>query len=63
MVIEVWDAAPGKPVPARTDDPDAEGGRGLLLVEALSSGWGWYATPYGKTVWARLVAGGGPAAL
>jgi anti-sigma regulatory factor (Ser/Thr protein kinase) len=63
LVIEVWDAAPGKPLPAGSGDPDAEGGRGLLLVEALSSGWGWYATPYGKTVWARVAVVGGAAAL
>ncbi len=33
---------------------DAEGGRGLLLVEAISHRWSWYATPEqgGKVVWA-----------
>jgi anti-sigma regulatory factor (Ser/Thr protein kinase) len=40
---------------------DTESGRGLLLVEALSNSWGWYATcEYGttKTVWAELREGG-----
>ena len=35
---------------------DAESGRGLLLVEAISTRWGWYATSDGKVVWA-LCAG------
>ena len=36
---------------------DTEGGRGLLLVEALSDSWGWYATgkhATSRTVWAEL---------
>ena len=40
---------------------DTESGRGLLLVEALSNSWGWYATrEHGttKTVWAELREGG-----
>lgn len=40
---------------ATANSPTAEGGRGLLLVEALASRWG--TTPYppsGKTVWACL---------
>lgn len=35
-------------------DPDAEGGRGLLLVEALSVGWGHVLLPGGKVVWCAL---------
>lgn len=30
----------------------AEGGRGLMLVEAISTQWDWYAAPRGKVVWA-----------
>ena len=32
-------------------DDDAEGGRGMLMVDALSSDWGVTATARGKTVW------------
>lgn len=44
--------------PTRTDaDTEAESGRGLLLVEALSAQWGWYfpddGTP-GKVTWALM---------
>lgn len=40
-VILVWDPSAQPPAPA---DPgqDAEDGRGLLLVQALSLQWGWY---------------------
>jgi hypothetical protein len=44
--------------PVRIDPAgDTEGGRCLLLAEALSSSWGWYATrerATTKTVWAEL---------
>ena len=53
VLIQVWDGDPRPPV--RQDaGPDAEAGRGLLLVEALSAGWGCYAPegPAGKIVWA-----------
>lgn len=41
VVICVWDASPQPPV--RVDAPaDAEHGRGLLLVEAVSKRWGWF---------------------
>jgi anti-sigma regulatory factor (Ser/Thr protein kinase) len=36
---------------------DAEGGRGLLLVDALAQTWGWRPTEQGKQVWFTL--GGG----
>ncbi|MFE4970946.1 ATP-binding protein [Kitasatospora sp. NPDC056651] len=32
-------------------DEEATGGRGLLLVEALTDAWGWYPTAEGKVVW------------
>ena len=31
--------------------PDAQGGRGLLLVDSLASEWDWNARDHGKTVW------------
>lgn len=61
VVILAWDASPLPPVPA---DPraDAENGRGLLLVDAISERWGWYVPgeqpsadapgQHGKVVWA-----------
>jgi hypothetical protein len=41
VLIEVGDGSPRPPVPARSG-PDVEGGRGLLLVDSLSAGWGYY---------------------
>ncbi|MEW1718408.1 ATP-binding protein [Streptomyces sp. NPDC093109] len=35
---------------------DGEGGRGLLLVAALSESWGCRELEYGKCVWARFEA-------
>jgi anti-sigma regulatory factor (Ser/Thr protein kinase) len=57
VVIWVWDASPLPP--ARTDaDGDAEHGRGLMLVQALSTKWGWDFPQGlgGKAVWAQLAA-------
>ena len=53
LLIEVWDAHPGL---AGSQHPDAaaEAGRGLLLVEALASGWGQRAADGGKVVWCEL---------
>jgi anti-sigma regulatory factor (Ser/Thr protein kinase) len=55
ILIEVWDSDPRAPQHV-TPDPDAENGRGLLLVEALSSSWHWYFPHgwHGKVVWADL---------
>jgi anti-sigma regulatory factor (Ser/Thr protein kinase) len=57
VLIEVWDADERMPVCGQPD-PDAEHGRGLLLVEALSEDWGTYrpAGYPGKIVWARCGA-------
>jgi anti-sigma regulatory factor (Ser/Thr protein kinase) len=59
--IEVWDADPRPPAPndfAADEMPDleAESGRGLFLVAALSDRWAWVTTqePAGKTVWCEL---------
>ncbi|GAA2963164.1 ATP-binding protein [Streptomyces enissocaesilis] len=58
LLVEVTDAR-GDHLPAPPPDSEAgdgEGGRGLLLVEALADGWGWRPHhPGGKTVWAVLV--------
>jgi anti-sigma regulatory factor (Ser/Thr protein kinase) len=61
--IEVWDADPRPPAPRNPGedgipDLEAEGGRGLFLVAALSACWDWYLTqePTGKVVWCELEA-------
>ena len=52
ILIIVWDASPQPPIRADVST-EAESGRGLLLVEALSHQWGTSAAPAGgKTVWA-----------
>ncbi|MFI1889086.1 ATP-binding protein [Streptomyces jumonjinensis] len=54
--IEVSDAlTESTPPPTPADpSPDAESGRGLFLVDALSSAWGTRPREIGKTVWADL---------
>jgi anti-sigma regulatory factor (Ser/Thr protein kinase) len=60
LLIEIWDGNTQPPVPRglENDIPalEAEGGRGLLLVETLSERWGWYPTrnPEGKVTWCEL---------
>ncbi|CDR12035.1 ATP-binding protein [Streptomyces iranensis] len=50
--IEVSDARDERrPVVREHGDDDAEGGRGLLLVDALASKWGVAERGVGKTVW------------
>jgi anti-sigma regulatory factor (Ser/Thr protein kinase) len=54
LAILVRDYGPGTPQPANVSDQD-EDGRGLLLVEAMSTRWGWYPPEDGdpgKIVWA-----------
>lgn len=51
--IEVHDTDPQPPQLRRPAGLD-EGGRGLLLVEAITDEWGVYGTPTGKAVWAAL---------
>jgi anti-sigma regulatory factor (Ser/Thr protein kinase) len=53
VMVQMWDADHRQPV-RRHADRDAEAGRGLLLIEALSSRWGSYAVKGvdGKFVWA-----------
>jgi anti-sigma regulatory factor (Ser/Thr protein kinase) len=51
--LEVHDDGSGTPRP-QTADPDCESGRGLMLVDTLSSAWGVEAEAPGKTVWFEL---------
>jgi anti-sigma regulatory factor (Ser/Thr protein kinase) len=60
IAVMVWDASSQPPVRMEVND-DAENGRGLLLVEAVSDQWGWCFpgdTPagnhHGKFVWAII---------
>lgn len=58
ILVQVWDASDRHPAPQRPG-PDAESGRGLLLVESLSVDWGSYPPDRssGKVVWALIVPG------
>jgi hypothetical protein len=57
VVVFVWDASPQPPAQAADPGADAENGRGLLLVEALSDRWGHFSYDGdGKVVWALLEA-------
>ena len=67
VLVEVWDSNPAPPV-AGLVNPEGETGRGLLMVEAVSSRWGYYypaRQPRGtapderaaKVVWALIVPG------
>jgi anti-sigma regulatory factor (Ser/Thr protein kinase) len=55
VVIEVWDTIPHTPMIKRVG-PDDEGGRGLLLVDALATRWNWETVPGwpGKVVKAEI---------
>jgi anti-sigma regulatory factor (Ser/Thr protein kinase) len=53
VAIGVWDGSPDPPVPAQARDTD-ESGRGLFLVEAVSTAWDWYRQDGGKIVRALL---------
>ena len=55
ILVLVWDASAQPPIRTDADDED-EGGRGLLLVEALSDEWNWYfpRARSGKVVWAEV---------
>jgi anti-sigma regulatory factor (Ser/Thr protein kinase) len=50
MVSDASAIPPGRRSPAE----DEEGGRGLMLVEAVSSRWNWSRYGRGKVVWALL---------
>jgi anti-sigma regulatory factor (Ser/Thr protein kinase) len=53
--IAVEDAVAGVVVP-RIAEPDALNGRGLVIVDALSTRWGCEPRPGGKLVWAEIPA-------
>ncbi len=53
VLIQVWDSDPRRPR-CQNVGPDAEAGRGMLLIETLSRQWGCYAPDGqgGKVTWA-----------
>jgi anti-sigma regulatory factor (Ser/Thr protein kinase) len=58
VLVQVWDRA--RQMPALRDvQPEAVGGRGLVLVNALSEDWGAYrpARLPGKIVWSVIAVG------
>jgi anti-sigma regulatory factor (Ser/Thr protein kinase) len=56
LVIHVWDASNEMPV-LKDFTPADEGGRGLMLVEALAKEWGVYhESEGGKVVWVMITS-------
>jgi anti-sigma regulatory factor (Ser/Thr protein kinase) len=53
MRIVVTDGSSAHPLTRSLHDDTADG-RGLPLVEALSSSWGWHIAGAGKSVWFEL---------
>lgn len=53
VVVAVRDGSPQRPA-ARHADDEAEGGRGMMLVDLLTTAHGVRPQPPGKAVWARL---------
>jgi anti-sigma regulatory factor (Ser/Thr protein kinase) len=51
--IGVEDLSPDHPLPQQPS-ADADNGRGLVLLDALASAWGWERTSLGKHVWCEL---------
>ncbi|MET9362874.1 ATP-binding protein [Streptomyces sp. NPDC006632] len=56
--VEVQDSGAGVPGIAKGADAGAEGGRGLLLVEAVADKWGVGERDPGKTVWCAFLCPG-----
>ena len=52
--IGVNDASPRAPVKPTSVDWESTGGRGLLLVEAMSVSWGSVPLSGGKQVWSEI---------
>jgi hypothetical protein len=52
--VAVTDSLPRTPVKPTTVDWEATGGRGLLLVEAMSQAWGSVPVGGGKRVWSEI---------
>jgi anti-sigma regulatory factor (Ser/Thr protein kinase) len=53
VTVAVLDGSPGRPA-ARAASDDAEGGRGLLLIDLIAAESGVRPQAHGKTIWATL---------
>jgi hypothetical protein len=62
--IAVTDSLPRAPVKPRIVDWESTGGRGIMLVEAMSTAWGSVPVGGGKQVWSEIAlpARGAPGA-
>jgi anti-sigma regulatory factor (Ser/Thr protein kinase) len=58
--VTVTDASPRTPVRPTAPSWQATGGRGILLVAALSAAWGAVPVSGGKQIWCELVLGPAP---
>ncbi|MFF7388384.1 ATP-binding protein [Streptomyces scabiei] len=58
LLVEVSDPDKGKVPTQRGGDAEREGGRGLVLVDALSERWGHETRPFTKCVWAYFAIPG-----
>ncbi|MFI5894970.1 ATP-binding protein [Actinoplanes sp. NPDC051513] len=56
--LAVGDGSPEPPRLRPPPAPTAPRGRGLMLVDAIASHWGWLPSIEGKVVWATLSVGG-----
>ncbi len=53
--IEVYDSSCAPLPPPRAGDDEEETGRGLTVIAALATNWGWRPDSLGKVVWCELV--------
>jgi anti-sigma regulatory factor (Ser/Thr protein kinase) len=53
LIIETWDRNPRPPQPRQADYPD-ESGRGLNVIAAIATRWGYYRSGNWKVVWAEM---------
>jgi anti-sigma regulatory factor (Ser/Thr protein kinase) len=56
VVVEVKDMAQTQVVAEGEEVAEADHGRGMVLVDALSDRWGWWKVEGGKVVWFALLA-------
>ena len=52
--VTIQDGSADMPIPKQAPLTAPESGRGLFLVDALSTAWGWETVPTGKQVWFEL---------
>ena len=61
--VEIHDARVGEPPRLRPTMPESSHGRGVMLVDALASRWGWSEFCGEKQVWFELDLAGAPMAV